>query len=771
MNDLSNILTWKRHLGLLPILLKPNNKDSDYLMLNGGNGDFCLQLSGDKKNDQDYFSIAWSCNTRYFLVVDEENVTFYDWTNSSSKKISQKSILDDFEGFYENYLSKKTSSSSQIVPYINDIFRQFRNITQEKTNPVEALQLLFTLLISLEDDISTIDVQKWNISSIKIPSEFDSFLSKIKTVSQNIKPILKYILRYSSGELFQETQKEITFFDAQRDLFGNISTTQESNSEIHHTPSYLTTSIVENVLAHLDLSKQKIKIFDPVCNSSEYLLEILKQLKQLNYKGQIEIIGFDTRQATVNTSSFLLAYEQRNYWKSKLEFSIKLVDDALKESWDSDFDVILMNPPYISWDLLNDTERNRLRQTLGYNFKGQPNLASAYIYKATKHLNNNGIMGSVIPSSILTLDSYKNLRDEIYYNIAIKVIAKLGNYVFENKHSDVSLFIGKKEKTFEIPTFIWTTNKFGVPQKSLQSLRKMMYLDETNVDEKDFSIFSPDKFPLINDSWKPISLKDNKFLTSIEKLISNGNLVKIDSVFDVKQGIRQGAKNIFKLSANSFRRLPENEKKYFRPVIDNDAIKNGGLFEKHFIWYPYDKDGVLFKYEDELIESVNYFYKITLKPNKKILEDRNGIDEWWGLSRPRHWQFVKSPRLYSTEFGKSDSFAFDTSGEYVAERGNAWIPMDTFSDSDHYFYLALFSSDFFNELLAIYAKQLLSGWDLGKKYTKNIPIPDVHSIEVKTSNGYLKLVEIGKALSTGNAKPKLKAVLNTILVDSFYPKL
>lgn len=83
--------------------------------------------------------------------------------------------------------------------------------------------------------------------------------------------------------------------------------------------------------------------------------------------------------------------------------------------------------------------------------------------------------------------------------------------------------------------------------------------------------------------------------------------------------------------------------------------------------------------------------------------------------------------------------------------------------------MALFNSSFFDNLLSIYSKQLAGGkwYDLGKKYTKNIPIPNVYMDEVRNSEGFQRLVEIGKELSEGNTYTK--SVSDNILEKYFYP--
>ena len=186
-------------------------------------------------------------------------------------------------------------------------------------------------------------------------------------------------------------------------------------------------------------------------------------------------------------------------------------------------------------------------------------------------------------------------------------------------------------------------------------------------------------------------------------------------------------------------------------MVDNDSIKNGQLIEVNYVWFPYSQDGSLFKSEQELQEKSKCFYTHFLLSYKSRLQARSGIVEWWNLTRPRNWQFTKFPKIVSTEFGKSGSFAFDKDGKFVVERGMGWIPKRKVEDTDfYYFYLAVFSSPFFDTLLSIYSKQLAGGkwWDLGQKFTKNIPIPYLSS-GAKELSAFHELVEYGKEISSG----------------------
>lgn len=109
------------------------------------------------------------------------------------------------------------------------------------------------------------------------------------------------------------------FFNPQRDLFGgssnSLSTKTNLYSSIHYTPPFLSRTIVENSLRNLNLQTENLKILDPACGSSEFLVEVLKQLIELNYKGKVEILGWDISETAINTSRFLLTYEKELFGK------------------------------------------------------------------------------------------------------------------------------------------------------------------------------------------------------------------------------------------------------------------------------------------------------------------------------------------------------------------------------------------------------------------------------------------------------------------------
>lgn len=772
---------WQRQFGLYPMLMKPVICKNKFLMLNGGNKDFCLQTDYINNNIDEkniFFSESWSTNTKYFLVINHDNVCVYNWINNKKDDYTLKRIEESPNNFYEYLFSKSYKSQNDVVPYIISIFRELRNLTGKK-EPVEALNLLFKLLISIEDDYTKINSSKWEIADSVVPSNFDYYVERVKQGVNSISPDRDLLLRHVSGILFQEAHKEVIYFDSQMDLFGGFSdklkVKEDFYSSVQYTPQYLARSIVENCMKQIDLQhKKSIKIFDPACGSSEFLIETLKQLKNINYQGKVKIIGWDTSSSAICTSKFLLKYEQQTQWAdNNMEFEIKQVTDSLTERWDNDYDLIVMNPPFVSWELLkNKDSRDAVSNVLGSIIEGRPNQAAAFFYKAAKSLQTDGILGCILPYTIFTSDSYLKLRKEIKEELSLNLLAKLGNYVFESVLTDVSFFIGKKTLSPILPKLIWSKNEKGIISEALLDLRKMEFANQIAIDEKEFNIYTPSRFPIVSDTWKIISIKEDKFLNDVKRFVLDEQLTTISEMFSVKQGIRTGNNQAFILSCKEYNEIPKPERKFYRKVINNDSIKNGVLELINYIWYPYDLDGMIISSEIDFKKTAPFSYKRFLPYKNSLSKDRarKNINTWWHLSEHRAWLRKNNIRLYSTEFGKSDSFAIDKTGKFVVERGYAWIPKKTFGIDDYYYYLSVFSSDIFNFLLSIYSKQLAGGnwYDLGAKYTKNIPIPNIFLHDERESERYFRLVELGKELESGNlfVKHAIKDVVKT-----YYPNI
>ena len=179
MTQLNNIEYWKNQLGLLPINLFSVGQNKKFILLNGGNGDFCIDLLSVKDQD-DYFSYAWSSNTKSFITLKNEKNVLYNWLKGKEEQYELNFVSQQLEKFYAYLLHNSYKSEYDIVPFIIHIYKSLRNLTNEPEEGIQALNYLLLLLAAYCDncDLNKVDLNKWNIPDKGITRELDNYLDE-----------------------------------------------------------------------------------------------------------------------------------------------------------------------------------------------------------------------------------------------------------------------------------------------------------------------------------------------------------------------------------------------------------------------------------------------------------------------------------------------------------------------------------------------------------------------------------------------------------------
>lgn len=755
---------WESALGVLPVRLFPSqNADiQQYIMLNGNKNNFGLDLEGNlsKLSPEDYRSYAWSADVDSFISIVNTDLVVHRWHRQGEERYPKQVVLDNIEKFYSYLEQTSQKKENAIVPYAIRTFRSLRNYLSDKENGRLSLQAFLYLLAAANERNDTFDLKQWGLSdeartigkSLPIEKFLDEFLSGLN--HSKLRPDIQLILRHAAGKLFQEAHYEAVL-TGQLNLYGTASsdilTSIPKYSSVHFTPSYIARSVVEESLNCLQNLPESLKILDPACGSGEFLKETLRQLKNRGYSGKIHVIGWDISQVAIDMAKFLLAFEKKE-WGESLTINLENVEDSLDKEWEIDYDLILMNPPFVNWNHMNEQEQSAVRGAIGSDYRMKPNMAGAFLWKASNSLKDSGVMGCVLPSSILYGDSYSDLRSKVQRLLNLRLIAKLGNYIFQSSFTDACLLVASKNYFQEVGTkLIWTYNTANSASDAMRALRKQHFSRNIIYAEKDFSIYSVDD---VKGKWMPMKYDSWDLKNHLTKLLKTERLKEAKNIFDIRLGARIG-NPVFLVNNEFYESLKMVEKKYFRPVILNKAIKNGKLSVVSYLFFPKSSIIAPINSEEDLQMYVPFYYNNKLAPIKERLLERSRTDQknWWHLSEARAWQYQESPKLISTEFGKAGSFAFDENGDFVVERGLAWLPKQSekFTEETYFAYVALFCCSFLNELLSIYSKQIAGGewWDLSKRYVQNIPIPDFTSDAIFTSGEFTELATLGKKLSKG----------------------
>lgn len=757
MNE--HISLWAKQTGVLPVnLLHCQNAGVlKYAMLDGDINNFCLDYSNSQDMDADsYRQQAWSSNMRNYIRVAGDDVMLYSVGKSSPERISKSLVLNNMEKFYQ-YISPKQDvpTVEGIVPFIMREFRGIRNWLREENSAEHSMTALLYLLASMRVK-GNLDTNKLAIMGLPdntldivngLPS-MEELLRNLKEGMNGFFPDVSLLLRHAAGQLFEEANY-IAKFNPQLNLFTNYDIKYAYDPQklgAFYTPTYLARSIVEKVIkeSHIE-DKEEISILDPACGSGEFLVEALRQLKTLGFAGKVKVYGWDVSSVAINIANFVLQFEKEE-WNYCLELHIE-EHDSVVCNWPN-VDIILMNPPYSSWEQLNEEQRESVKKLMP---KGKPNLSGVFYLKAVNALKENGIIGCVMPTSFLINDSTKELRKISKEKAMPFYIGRLGSFVFQRAFVDVSVVMAKVRADIDGNiTMLWTDNKGKLVPDALRKLRMIDYGATFPLNMENVSIYQQEAKNVLNkEVWMPLSYKEMKVKITLDGLIACGVMECVKDVFSVKQGCRTGNNSLFKIKKQEFLAMEEAERVYFRPSVDSDSLQNNILQDESYVFFPYNENGLNILSEEELKDKVPTYYQKIIGSKESLASRAGGVRQWWALTRPRDWQFTPEIRLVSAEFGNSSNFSIDESGRFVVERGLAWVPKDKQMPIDNlYAYLAILSSGYFNTLLAIYSRQLAGGnwFNLEKKFVDQIPLPrfsDNEDFTLQLLAGYGKKIASG----------------------------
>jgi hypothetical protein len=743
--SLFEIDSWRKMLGLLPVPLFGSNKEQRFILLNGNQGNFCLDISGDESIDGTKArNYAWSSNVNHYVNITKNGVELQRWDRQSYalERYSIRSITSNLAGFHQ-YLEKSNAKSDKsIIAHSIKIFRRLRAVLGSNFNGEEGLNafLYFLSCAAEAKPREEIDKTQWHLSerseevANQIREEDWSALQSEYISGRQLEglvPDVSLVLRHASGQLFQEAHYDAILTNPNQLMLAGflpepvkIASSRTNIVGLHFTPPALARTLVEETLRLINLQKETITIFDPACGSGEFLREAIRQLGIHGYTGRVHVIGWDISDIACAMARYELGWEIQS-----VPFSVTMTIDckdsiSITEEWPREVDIVLMNPPFLSFEDMVEQQKKVVKEILGPVTGSRPDLSHAFLLQAIKSLSNSGAIGTIIPVSVLDGISSQKIRVVLAEELQTSIVAKLGSHqLFPGAIVDPAFYVGGKTKNEQIPLAFWADQRASSNSQGLRTLRRIRYYSSPQslpIVENGFSIYP---YPNQDDEvWSPKPYESWQLMKSLT------GMTTVDDLFDIRQGIRTGHKKVYILDDEQFSELPDLEKEYFRPAVVNESIKFGYLRRIAYAFFPHGKQNE-FNNENELVERLPFYSQTYLLPNKSVLQKRARIDstKWWELQWHRTWLEERKSKLLSTSYGDSGSFAWDKEGDFVVVQGNAWIcRKGEMTEKQNLAYLAILNSTFFSKLIAANSRHVGGGqWDLSKQYIKIIPLPNI----------------------------------------------
>lgn len=286
-----------------------------------------------------------------------------------------------------------------------------------------------------------------------------------------------------------------------------------------NTVSELVNEYSENI-SELENKIKEIKIVDPACGSGAFLikavdilLEIYKEIQKLkpeilgptqlkNWSEESEIskiiesniYGVDINEQSVEITKLSLFLKlagpdrklislSKNIKMGNSLIESKSVDskafdwhhefpEVLHEKYGG-FDIIIGNPPYLEIVHLNESNRQYFQK----NYRTYMKRFDAYglfLEKSISLFKNGGLLGVIIPSTMLNNMAFTKLRKLILDNTTTLQIVNLGGKIFKNVNNDTLLLFLAKNPALTIETEIYEVPTYG---RGLASIKKMGSID------------------------------------------------------------------------------------------------------------------------------------------------------------------------------------------------------------------------------------------------------------------------------------------------------
>lgn len=743
MNDLSQADVWRRQLGYLPVPLFGVEQERSYVMLNGGKGNFCLDVDDGSVDPSVAAQHAWSADVDHYLFVRGNKLSLLRWDQPAEDwaehyKISDvANKLDVFQRYIE---SKQAPRERSVVSRAVSVYRAVRARGHE--NDDQAAMLAFMAVLNAAwtlQDKKTSLTEYWPeapeaggaaqslLGSVGIDMLVEQLLRPDLTNSKP--PSIPLMIRHASGRIFQEAHY-LALAPIQPDLFfgGQVKLSGPASKALgaFFTPTPLVRTLAEQSLSRVDLNSKRIHVFDPACGSGEFLREAVRQLALRGYKGQVTITGYDISRPACLMARFGLAAEAVTF-SGSLSINIKHRDALDGEEWVTGVDVCLMNPPFVAWVDMTASQRETVSRVLDETHAKRPDMASAFVRLAVNSLSASAVIGAVLPASFLDGNSSAPLREFLLQVTTVELSARLGNQaVFSDVTVDPALLILKRLATrpaVDPSLLVWADHASGSSDQALRALRRheLPRLPSCLEDHPNFSIYSVPALQSAKD-WAP------RPYASAQVLSAMSDCVLVGDRFSVQQGTITGLNAAFLLDNTHYLALPNPEQHFFRPAVVNETIRNGQIVPGMWVFYPYGEGVPTITSEADLKKKLPVYFRTKLNPYREALIQRARITEagWWRLSEHRSWQVARRPKIISTYFGQAGSFALDRVGDLVVVQGYGWQPKREGLTEQHLVAIvATLNAPITNTLLAGVSNNLSGGqWNLSKRFVERMPLVD-----------------------------------------------
>lgn len=440
------------------------------------------------------------------------------------------------------------------------------------------------------------------------------------------------------------------------------------------------------------------RLLEPSFGYGDFLIEIQRRLIQSAKRFNFDAV------ATMSNNIYGCEIDGSKYDKCIESLRIVMPDfrpsklrheDFLSSTWETKFDFIIGNPPYIRYENIPKDARNSYKANF-HTFHYRCDLYVLFYEHCLKNLSDNGRHCFICSNRWLKNEYGKKLRSLISSSYKL-------DYIIDVERLDVF-----NESVLAYPSITLILNSVTDNNVKITTIR--------DLNELTLPLSTTQKKLQSSDNWHHLFVNDETDnLTTVE-----------EQGFRVGIGVATGADKLY--ISSKLKDVVEND--LLIPILNAKDLTGNELNPKGlYILNPYDSNGNLIDL-DKYPKAKQYLEKF-----KPILETRHIVKNgrtWYSLIDKIKPQLVKQPKILLPDISGNKTILIDY-GSYYPAHNIYYITGKQISDLEQL--AAILMSKFVKKQIESISNKMNGGlprWQ--SQYIKQIKIPDVATIPPNLSH-------------------------------------
>jgi len=387
----------------------------------------------------------------------------------------------------------------------------------------------------------------------------------------------------------------------------------------------------------------------------------------------------------------ILFYNQPNIHIACLDSLFDVPNDKIREN---SFDIIVGNPPYVRYQSLSQPYISLLKDDNFYGkyLHGNFDLTIPFIAQTLRMLKPGGLAGLILSSKFMTSSYGKTICNKLSKEACLLEIIDFGDYqVFKGRTTYTCVLLFSKSEPKK------TVNIIKFPSGNSNKVIENFPCNEIY-----------ESVPICNFLTHPWTINTSQNNNIIDLLVNKRNQ-RISDVFDIVQGVRTGANDVFIVEDNKY----NSNDKLLSPFVNGNSIKKGYITNVKQIIWPYQiiENKIKLLQENEVEEFSPEIYKHLVNNKSKLLERNiDNTNLWYGYSRPQNLFSKYSFKILVKEMMPCAEFAVDEEGVYCFSSGYALIPKFDLTREELFMWCCILCTPTMEFQMRHFGTHLHSGW-------------------------------------------------------------